>query len=44
MKTVEIPFDGMPEANLQIINAYENEDSTIILDVIRSNESGRTTK
>jgi len=44
MKTIEIPFDGMPEANLQIINAYENEDGTVIFDAIRSADSSRGTK
>mmetsp|Transcript_22950 Transcript_22950/g.35899 ORF Transcript_22950/g.35899 Transcript_22950/m.35899 type:complete len:660 (+) Transcript_22950:210-2189(+) len=44
MKTIEIPFDGMPEANLQIINAYENEDGTIILDAIRSTDNDGATK
>lgn len=40
MKTIEIPFDGMPEANLQIINAYETEEGTIIFDAIRSADNG----
>ncbi|KAL7535843.1 hypothetical protein ACHAXR_010022 [Thalassiosira sp. AJA248-18] len=39
MKTLEIPFDGVPDANLQFINAYEDDDGTIILDVIRSGEN-----
>jgi carotenoid cleavage dioxygenase-like enzyme len=30
----------MPEANLAIINAHENEDGTIIFDAIRSADSG----
>ena len=34
-KTLEIPFDGIVEAELQLINAYEEGD-TIILDAIRS--------
>ena len=38
MKTISIPFDGSPDgANLQMINAYEDEnDGTIIFDAIRS--------
>lgn len=36
MKTLEIPYDGVPDANLQFINAYEEEDGTIIFDAIRS--------
>lgn len=39
MKTLQIPFDGFPDANLQLINAYENEDGTIIVDAIRSDGS-----
>mmetsp|Transcript_26485 Transcript_26485/g.43738 ORF Transcript_26485/g.43738 Transcript_26485/m.43738 type:complete len:656 (-) Transcript_26485:216-2183(-) len=42
MKTIEIPFDGIPEANLQIINAYETEDGVIIFDAIRSADNGGT--
>jgi len=36
IKTLEIPYDGAPDANLQFINAYEEEDGTIIFDAIRS--------
>lgn len=36
MKTLEIPYDGSPDANLQFINSYEDEDGTIIFDAIRS--------
>mmetsp|Transcript_10464 Transcript_10464/g.22795 ORF Transcript_10464/g.22795 Transcript_10464/m.22795 type:complete len:681 (+) Transcript_10464:237-2279(+) len=36
IKTLEIPYDGIPDANLQFINAYEEEDGTIIFDAIRS--------
>ena len=39
MQTVEIPFDGAPDANLQFINSYEEEDGTIIFDAIRSDAS-----
>ena len=39
MKTVPIPFDGSPDANLQFVNAYEDEDGTIIIDAIRSDGS-----
>jgi len=39
MKSIQIPFDGVPDANLQFINTYEDEDGTIILDAIRSNGS-----
>ncbi|KAL9180457.1 hypothetical protein ACHAXT_008427 [Thalassiosira profunda] len=39
MKTVQIPFDGIPEANLQFINAYEDEDGAIVFDAIRSGTS-----
>lgn len=36
---MEIPYDGFPDANLQFINAYEEEDGTIIFDAIRSDGS-----
>jgi len=36
VKTFQIPYDGNPEANLQFINAYEEEDGTIAFDAIRS--------
>jgi len=40
MKTMQIPYDGIPDANLQFINAYEDEeDGTIIFDAIRSDGS-----
>ena len=38
MKTIQIPQDGGSDANLQFINAYEDEDGTIIFDAIRSSE------
>ena len=36
LKSYKIPFDGSPDANLQFVNAYEDEDGTIIFDAIRS--------
>jgi len=36
IKTLEIPYDGSPDANLQFINSYEDEEGTILFDVIRS--------
>eukprot|EP00581_Thalassiosira_minuscula_P002426 CAMPEP_0183736448 /NCGR_PEP_ID=MMETSP0737-20130205/49290_1 /TAXON_ID=385413 /ORGANISM="Thalassiosira miniscula, Strain CCMP1093" /LENGTH=554 /DNA_ID=CAMNT_0025970455 /DNA_START=425 /DNA_END=2089 /DNA_ORIENTATION=+ len=36
MATFQIPFDGVPDANLQFINAYEEEDGTVVFDAIRS--------
>jgi len=39
MKSLQIPFDGSPDANLQFVNAYE-EDGTIIFDAIRSSSDG----
>lgn len=41
MKTVEIPFDGVPDANLQFINSYEDDDGTIIFDAIRSSDASQ---
>ena len=42
MKTVEIPYDGAPDANLQFINSYEDDDGTIVFDAIRSDGSKGT--
>lgn len=37
INTFEIPYDGTPDANLQIVNAYEQEeDGVIVFDAIRS--------
>lgn len=36
VKTLQIPFDGVPDANLQFVNAYEEEDGMIVFDAIRS--------
>eukprot|EP00584_Thalassiosira_punctigera_P000457 CAMPEP_0172542492 /NCGR_PEP_ID=MMETSP1067-20121228/13097_1 /TAXON_ID=265564 ORGANISM="Thalassiosira punctigera, Strain Tpunct2005C2" /NCGR_SAMPLE_ID=MMETSP1067 /ASSEMBLY_ACC=CAM_ASM_000444 /LENGTH=693 /DNA_ID=CAMNT_0013328751 /DNA_START=214 /DNA_END=2295 /DNA_ORIENTATION=- len=48
VKTLEIPYDGVPEADLQFVNAYEEEDGMVVFDVIRSTQStgssGRNTK
>lgn len=36
MKTISIPSDGISDADLHFINAYEKEDGTLIFDAIRS--------
>ena len=36
MKTISIPNDGISDADLHFINAYEKEDGTLVFDVIRS--------
>eukprot|EP00978_Attheya_sp_CCMP212_P011339 scaffold27994_cov49-Attheya_sp.AAC.1 len=42
VKSIEIPFDGGVEADLQFINAYEDDSgSTVVLDVIRSAGGGK---
>ena len=38
IQSFQIPFDGFNEANLQLINAYEEGDGTIVFDAIRSDE------
>eukprot|EP00804_Cyclotella_cryptica_P023620 CCRYP_011949-RC/>CCRYP_011949-RC protein AED:0.03 eAED:0.03 QI:295/0.5/0.66/1/0.5/0.66/3/218/662 len=38
IQSFQIPFDGFNEANLQLINAYEDRDGIIIFDAIRSDE------
>lgn len=40
-KSISIPFDGVVEAEMQMINAYEDGDSTIILDAIRVDGSNK---
>ncbi|EED91809.1 predicted protein [Thalassiosira pseudonana CCMP1335] len=42
IRTFQIPFDGVDEANLQFINAYESDDGTIIFDAIRSDGSTKS--
>jgi all-trans-8'-apo-beta-carotenal 15,15'-oxygenase len=39
MKTLPIPYDGSPDANLQFVNTYEDENGAIIIDAIRSDGS-----
>ncbi|KAL3811528.1 hypothetical protein ACHAXA_010304 [Cyclostephanos tholiformis] len=41
LKSFKIPFDGSPDANLQFVNAYEDEDGTIIFDAVRSTDGIR---
>ena len=43
-KTFAIPFDGISDADLQFCNAYEVDEDTIILDVIRSDGRSATGK
>lgn len=38
IQSFQIPFDGFSDANLQFINAYEDNDGTVIFDAIRSDE------
>lgn len=35
MISIEIPFDGVTETDLQFVNAYEEDDGTVVLDAIR---------
>lgn len=35
MLSIEIPFDGVTEGDLQFVNAFEEDDGTIVLDAIR---------
>jgi all-trans-8'-apo-beta-carotenal 15,15'-oxygenase len=39
MKTISIPADGISDAELQFINAYDNEDGSIVFDAVRSDSS-----
>jgi len=43
MKTISIPTDEISDADLQFINAYENDDGTVVFDAIRS-DSRKITK
>lgn len=43
MKTISIPNDGISDADLHFINAYDKEDGSVVVDVIRS-DNRKTTK
>ena len=42
-QSIEIPFDGVIEAGMQLVNAYEDGDF-VILDAIRSDGSMKAPK
>eukprot|EP00562_Extubocellulus_spinifer_P031877 CAMPEP_0178711932 /NCGR_PEP_ID=MMETSP0699-20121125/18611_1 /TAXON_ID=265572 /ORGANISM="Extubocellulus spinifer, Strain CCMP396" /LENGTH=656 /DNA_ID=CAMNT_0020360647 /DNA_START=192 /DNA_END=2162 /DNA_ORIENTATION=- len=43
-KTIVVPFDGISDAELQFCNAYEVDEDTIVMDVIRSDGRSATGK
>ncbi|KAL7513607.1 hypothetical protein ACHAXN_010879 [Cyclotella atomus] len=43
LNSFQIPFDGFDDANLQFINAYEEEEGTVVFDAIRSDERSKGT-
>ena len=43
MKTIPIPVDGISDADLHFCNAFEQEDGTVVLDVIRSDSNNVST-
>lgn len=44
MMTFQIPLDGSSEANLQFINAFEDEEGNVIFDAIRSGKENQDSK